>query len=101
MRSLQVELGDRSYPIYIGENLLQDTALYAKHVQGHLSIIVSNPTIASLYADPVEQALRDIGQQVVRIILPDGEAHKNWETLQIIFDGLMKAGADRKSTIFA
>lgn len=101
MRSLQVELGDRSYPIYIGENLLQDTALYAKHVQGHLSIIVSNPTIAALYADPVEQSLRAIGQQVVRIILPDGEAHKNWETLQMIFDGLMKAGADRKSTIFA
>jgi 3-dehydroquinate synthase len=101
MRSLRVELGDRSYPIYIGENLLQDTALYAKHVQGHLSIIVSNPTIAALYADTVEQALKTIGQQVVRIILPDGEAHKNWETLQMIFDGLMKAGADRKSTIFA
>jgi 3-dehydroquinate synthase len=101
MNTLQVDLGNRSYPIYIGENLLQNHALFAPHVRGHLSIIVTNPTIAPLYADHVEESLKKIGQKVVRVIIPDGEAHKNWETLQLIFNGLMEAGADRKSTIIA
>ncbi len=101
MKTLQVDLGIRSYPIYIGENLIQNHELFAPHVRGHLSIIVTNPTIAPLYADQVENALKQIGQQVVRVIIPDGEAHKNWETLQLIFNGLMEAGADRKSTIIA
>jgi 3-dehydroquinate synthase len=101
MNTLQVDLGNRSYPIYIGENLLQNHALFAQHVRGHLSIIVTNPTIAPLYADEVENSLKKIDQQVVRVIIPDGEAHKNWETLQLIFNGLMEAGADRKSTIIA
>ncbi len=101
MKTLQVKLGDRSYPIYIGENLLQDFGLFSKHVKGHLSFIVTNPTIESLYANQVEASLIKAGQKVVRVILPEGEAFKNWETLQLIFDGLLKAGADRKSTIFA
>lgn len=101
MKSLHLELGSRSYPIYIGENLLEQQDLLARHIHGHLSIIVTNPTVAALYAQRVENALVKIGQKVVRVILPDGEAHKNWSTLQLIFDGLIQAGADRKSTIIA
>jgi 3-dehydroquinate synthase len=101
MKTLHLDLGTRSYPIYIGENLLGDSSLFAKHVTGHLSIVVTNVTVAPLYADQVEKSLRAIGQQVVRIVLPDGEEHKHWQTLQTIFDGLLKSGADRKSTIFA
>jgi 3-dehydroquinate synthase len=101
MKTLTVHLGERSYPIYIGENLLNQPSLFKPHVKGHLSIIVTNVTVAPLYADQVESSLHQIGQEVVRIVLPDGEAHKNWETLQTIFDGLLKSGADRKSTIFA
>ena len=101
MKNLQVNLVDRSYPIYIGENLLQDSNLLGKHVKGNLSFIITNPTIESLYAHQVESSLIKAGQKVIRIILPDGETFKNWETLQLIFDGLLKAGADRKSTIFA
>jgi len=101
MKSLIVELGERSYPIYIGEHLLSNASIFAGHVSGHLSIIITNETVAPLYADTVETTLKEIGQQVVRIVLPDGEAFKNWETLQKIFDGLLIHGADRKSTIFA
>ena len=101
MKNLQVNLADRSYPIYIGENLLQDANLLGKHVTGHISFIITNPTIASLYADQVESSLQKAGQKVVRIVLPEGEEFKNWETLQLIFDGLLQAGADRKSTIIA
>jgi 3-dehydroquinate synthase len=101
MISLEVDLGSRSYPIYIGENLLQDSSVFAKHVRGHLSIIVTNPTISSLYGHLVESTLKNIGQQVVQVVIPEGEEHKTWQTLQLIFDGLMNAGADRKSTIFA
>ena len=101
MISLEVELGSRSHPIYIGEHLLQDSNLFAKHVRGHLSIIVTNPTISALYGHQVESTLKKVGQQVVQVVIPEGEEYKTWETLQLIFDGLMKAGADRKSTIFA
>jgi len=101
MKSLEVDLGNRSYPIYIGENLLQDSTIFAKHIQGHLSIIVTNPTISKLYGQQVESTLKNIGQKVVQVIIPEGEEYKTWQTLQLIFDGLMSAGADRKSTIFA
>jgi 3-dehydroquinate synthase len=101
MKNLQVNLADRSYPIYIGENLLQDSNLLGKHVTGHISFIITNPTIESLYAHQVESSLLKAGQKVVRIVLPEGEEFKNWETLQLIFDGLLNAGADRKSTIVA
>jgi 3-dehydroquinate synthase len=101
MKTIQVELGARSYPIYIGENLIDQIELYRPHINGRLSAIVTNATIEPLYADRVEKALTSLGQQVVRIVLPDGEAFKTWETLQLIFDGLLRAGADRKSTVIA
>lgn len=101
MKTIRVDLGDRSYPIYIGENLIDDSNLYQPHIRGQLSAIVTNSTIEPLYADRVEKALSAIGQKVVRIVLPDGEVHKTWETLQLIFDGLLRAGADRKSTVIA
>jgi 3-dehydroquinate synthase len=101
LKTLQVHLGDRSYPIYLGQNLLDNSELFAKHVTGRLSVIITNLTIQPLFAHRVEASLKKIGQQVVSIVLPDGESHKNWETLQIIFDGLLKSSADRQTTIFA
>jgi 3-dehydroquinate synthase len=101
MKTLTVDLGNRSYPIYIGENLLSRAELFEKHVSGHLSVIITNDTVAPLYADLVESTLQSVGQQTIRIVLPDGESFKTWETLQKIFDGLLSSGADRKSTIFA
>jgi 3-dehydroquinate synthase len=101
MKTLHLELGERSYPIYIGEHLLQNDSLFKEHIHGHLSLIVTNPTVEALYADTVESSLLKIGQKVVRVVIPEGEAVKNWETMQLIFDGLLQSGADRKSTIIA
>ena len=98
---LNVDLGERSYPISIGPNLLNDGALLARHVNGGKVAIVTNTTVAPLYLDRVEQGLRGAGKQVISIVLPDGEEHKNWTSLMAIFDALLAAKADRKTTLVA
>ncbi|MFV2031084.1 MAG: 3-dehydroquinate synthase, partial [Gammaproteobacteria bacterium] len=57
MHSLNVDLGDRSYPIYIGDNLLGEASLLGRHLRGHSALIVSNTTLASLYLRKVQQSL--------------------------------------------
>ncbi|EHK70045.1 MULTISPECIES: 3-dehydroquinate synthase [Pseudomonadaceae] len=99
MRTLHVELGERSYPIYIGQGLLDQPECFLPHLAGRKVAIVTNETIAPLY---LERLLRTLGdRQVSSIVLPDGEAHKNWETLQLIFDGLLQDRHDRKTTLIA
>ncbi|GLK91510.1 3-dehydroquinate synthase [Pseudomonas turukhanskensis] len=99
MQTLQVELGERSYPIYIGANLLVQPALFSRHIAGKQVAIVSNETVAPLYLESVKQALA--GFDVTTVILPDGEAFKGWETLQLIFDGLLTARHERSTTVIA
>lgn len=99
MQTLQVDLGTRSYPIYIGHGLLDDGALLARHIAGRQVAIVSNETVAPLYLERLSTALA--GYQQTHVVLPDGEAHKNWETLQLIFDGLLQARHDRRTTVIA
>lgn len=99
MRTLHVELGERSYPIYIGQGLLDRPECVLPHLAGCKVAIVTNETIAPLY---LERLLRTLGDRPVSsIVLPDGEAHKNWETLQLIFDGLLQDRHDRKTTLIA
>jgi 3-dehydroquinate synthase len=98
---LNVELGERSYPITIGPNLLDDAALLARHVDGGKAAIVTNTTVAPLYLARVAGALRANGREVVEIVLPDGEEFKTWESLNLVFDALLKARCDRKTTIVA
>src|SRR5471030_1737166 len=98
---LNVDLGERSYPISIGPALLDDGALLARHVGGGKVAIVSNSTVAPLYLERVERGLRGAGKQVISIVLPDGEEHKNWSSLMLIFDALLAAKADRKTTLLA
>ncbi len=98
MINLSVELGERSYPIYIGESLLQ-ADLIRQHIPGNSALIVSNETVAPLYLQSVQQQLGDIRQESV--ILPDGEQYKNLTVLNTIFDGLLEHRFDRNTTIIA
>ncbi|WP_301151650.1 3-dehydroquinate synthase [Metapseudomonas otitidis] len=99
MRTLQVDLGERSYPIHIGADLLSKVELFAPHIAGKQVAIVTNETVAPLYLERLTQTLT--GYKVQPIVLPDGESFKNWETLQLIFDGLLTARHDRRTTIIA
>ncbi len=101
MNTLQLNLGERSYPIHIGSNLIGQAELYKKHLKGQLTAVVTNETVAPLYAQSVIQALESLGQKVRLIVLPDGEEFKTWEVLQKIFDGLLESSADRKATLVA
>ncbi len=101
MMIVNVDLGERAYPIHIGTDLLGRTELFAPHIAGAAVTIVTNTTVDPLYGDVLRAALAPLGKQVSTIVLPDGEAYKNWETLNLIFDGLLSAHADRKTTLIA
>lgn len=99
--TLQVDLGARSYPITIGQNLLGDSALLAAHVAGPRVAIVTNTVVAPLYLEQVSKSLQAAGKQVTEIVLPDGEEEKNWANLMKIFDVLLAEKCDRKTTLIA
>ena len=99
MQTLTVELGSRSYPIYIGENLLGQPNLIRPHVTSQRVVIVSNETIAPLYMDQLKQSLD--GLDCIEIVLPDGEQYKNLITLESIFDALLQQRCSRDTTIIA
>lgn len=101
MESLTVSLADRSYPIHIGPGVLSQSDLLLPHLTSAKAVIVSNTTVAPLYADAVSASLRDAGVESSRILLPDGEQFKNWETLNSIFDFLLERHCDRTSTLIA
>jgi 3-dehydroquinate synthase len=98
---LEVALGERSYPIHIGAGLLDRALLFAPHVAGRRAAIVTNETIAPLFADRLEATLRSAGATTLRVVLPDGEAFKTLETLNRVFDALLAASADRRTVIVA
>jgi len=100
MHTLHVELGERSYPVYIGRDLLTDPQLLAQHVGGSQVVVVSNDRVAPLYLDRVLQALGE-RRKVTEVILPDGERHKSLETLSRIFDQVMADGHNRTTTFIA
>ncbi|MHB0817759.1 3-dehydroquinate synthase [Stutzerimonas stutzeri] len=99
MQTLDVDLGERSYPILIGEQLIERGELLSPHIRGKQVAIVTNDTVAPLYLERLIQSLA--GYAVTSVVLPDGEAYKNWETLQTIFDGLLSARHDRNTTVIA
>jgi len=99
--TLNVDLGERSYPIAIGPGLLDDPALLLRHVNGRQVAIVTNTTVAPLYLARVAAPLRAAGRDVLEIILPDGEQYKTWESLMLVFDALLAHKCDRKTTLVA
>jgi 3-dehydroquinate synthase len=102
MKTLHVDLANRSYPIYIGTNLLEQKALFEPHLKSSTTVfIVSNTTVAPLYAKTLINTLSQLGKTVRLLELPDGESFKDWQHLQLIFDELLAHGADRQSMIIA
>ncbi len=101
MRSLNVSLGARAYPILIGGGLLGQAELITAHLRTPRAAIVSNATVAPLYLEKLAAPLRAAGVKLTEIVLPDGEQFKNWETLNRIFDALLAERCDRSTTIIA
>ena len=101
MQTLTVALGERSYPIHIGSGLLPQAELVAVHLAQPRVAVVTNATVAPLYLDRLSQALSAQGVDVLSIVLPDGEKYKDWQTLNLIFDELLKHRAERKTTLIA
>lgn len=101
MQTLKVELANRSYPIHIGRNLISDASLILPHLKRKHVAIVTNTTVAPLYLDVLRQALQAAGVTVIPIILPDGEAYKNTETLNTIYDVLLQNRCERSTTLIA
>ncbi len=99
VRTLNVELGDRSYPIYIGPGLIGDPARYRPHIGGSEVMIVTNDTVAPLYLAQVRSALE--GYRIAEVILPDGEVYKDLATWNRIFDALLAQRFGRRCTLIA
>lgn len=100
-QTLNVALAERSYQIHIGSGLIDQSDLIQQHLLHKQVAIVTNTTVAPLYLEQVAQPLKDAGIDVVEIILPDGEAYKNTDTLSSIYDALLEARCERNTTIIA
>ncbi len=101
LHTVPVSLEGRAYPILIGSGLLQDPVTYAELPKATSALIVTNSTIAPMYAAQLAAALQTRYPNVQTLSLPDGEEFKTWDTLNKIFDELLGGGADRKTTLFA
>jgi 3-dehydroquinate synthase len=99
--SLRVDLGNRSYDILIGGDLLSNPASYSGLPSVSSVMVVSNTTVAPLLAEPVMQALCSIYPHVHLVELPDGECYKDWTTLQLIFDALLSHACGRQTLLVA
>ncbi|MGK0248207.1 MAG: 3-dehydroquinate synthase [Oleispira sp.] len=99
MKTLTVDLADRSYPIFIGESLISNSDLFTPYIKGKQVMIVTNTIVAPLYLEQVKMALTQF--DVDEVILPDGEAYKNLDTLSFIFDALLSKRHNRTTTLIA
>ncbi len=99
MRTLKVDLGTRSYPIHIGENLLSHGELLKPHIHGKQIVVISNETVAPLYLDKLKSSLSDY--HIHEVILTDGESYKTLATIESIFDQLLQHKCARDVTVIA
>lgn len=100
-RRVAIELGERSYAIDVGAGLLAQAATWSTMPQAASALIVTNDVVGPLYGGRVTDMLRARYRQVHTVVLPDGEQHKDWPTLNLIFDALLQHGCDRKTMIVA
>jgi len=102
MRTLDVDLGARSYPIHIGGGLLrQSGALLAGRLPSPRAVVVSNPVVAAHWLAPLRASLGAAGVAVETLLVPDGEAHKSWQTAHDVLGRLLELGVDRGTTLVA
>ncbi len=101
MKTLEVALGERSYPIWIGAGVSGQESCWREALAPGRVALVTNDRVGPLYADSIEHTLQGLGHNVVRITLPDGEQYKDWQHLNFIFDGLMQNRFERGETLLA
>jgi 3-dehydroquinate synthase len=101
MQTLSVALGERSYPIHVGTGLLGRADLVVSILARKSVAVVTNTTVAPLFLEQLAHALAREGVDVVRIVVPDGEDHKDWQTLNKIFDALLESRCGRDTTLIA
>ncbi len=99
MQTVTVELGDRSYPIHIGAGLLDDASLVEPHLGKGRVVLITNDVVAPLYLEKVQPLFA--ANQCAHIVLPDGESHKNLDSISYIYDQLLQGKFDRQSTLVA
>ena len=99
--TVSIDLGERSYDILIGQGLLDAQAPWRDLPRAACAVIVTNDTVAPLYAQRLQQTLAPHYARRLVIQLPDGDAHKDWNSLNLIFDRLLAEGCDRKTVLFA
>jgi 3-dehydroquinate synthase len=102
MQTLTVNLGDRSYPVHIGDGILSAAGdlLQQAGLRGKVAV-VTNPTVAQLYLDPVHESLTRAGFDVTPMLIPDGEEHKNLGSLSAVYDRLIADRFERGSCVLA
>lgn len=98
--TLEVTLGERSYPIHIGPGLLGESRWLTPHLAGRQVMVVTNEIVAPLYLEAFKQGL-PAGLEVRELVLPDGEATKTIESVALIWDALMAANFNRRCTLVA
>jgi len=98
---LTVDLGDRSYPIYIGTELIGDAELLSSHIHGSSALIVTNNTVGPLYLQRVEDALHNLKTRYDVVSLDDGEQFKTIDSVMTIIETLLTKRHDRQTTVIA
>eukprot|EP00904_Undaria_pinnatifida_P013521 jgi/Undpi1/929/HiC_scaffold_10.g04393.m1 len=101
MKTVTVDLDDRSYPIYIGTGILDSGELLRRHVTSKKALVITNDKVGPLYLDKTVAILEAGGVEVETVVLPDGEEFKSLEILTKILDKALSARLDRKTTFVA
>ena len=101
-RKLEVDLGDRSYPVHIGRGTLAAAGrAIARRTEARQAVVISVPPVARRYAGTLGRSLREAGIRVHRIDVPDGDRSKNLRQVAKLYDAFLKFGVDRSSVIVA
>jgi 3-dehydroquinate synthase len=101
MQTLGITLGERAYPIHVGSGILERTELVVDALQAPRAAIVTNRVVRPLYADELCERLKQRGVNVTVATLEDGESNKTWESLNLIYDTMLRARCDRRTTVIA